>query len=109
MSELPGNQIPEEALPDGGTSTPAADAEFPTVWCRHGATWSYVAEAGGWICDDPQHYLGDAAVQTGAIAAEHQPHYASDPRKNPAVWAALAEEDRAAAAQAIEDRARGLW
>lgn len=108
MSELPGNQIPPEALPPGGTPTPAEDAEFPSVVCRHGVSWSWVPDE-GWVCDWPDHHQGEGALQLGAIDPEHQPTYGS--RKvweHPAIQAMLAEQDKRALTEAIQERARRL-
>lgn len=109
MTDLPGNRIPKQALPPEGTSTPAEDAEFPPVVCRHGVSWSWVADEGGWICDWPDHHQGEAAVDLGAIDARHQPTYRSrEAWEHPAIQAFLAEEDARMEATALQERVRKL-
>lgn len=109
MSELPGNQIPPEALPTGGTSTPAEDAEFPPVVCRHGVSWSWVPDEGGWVCDWPDHHQGEGALQLGAIDSEHQPTFGSrEAWEHPQIQAALAKEDVEQQAQDLQARVRRL-
>jgi len=109
VSDLPGNRIPPENLPPEGTSTPAEDAEFPPVVCRHGVSWSWVADEGGWMCDWPDHYQGEAATQLGYIEPSCQPTYASrEAWEHPAIQAFLAAEDRQLQAEAIRARAERL-
>jgi hypothetical protein len=109
VTDLPGNRIPEEALPPGGTSTPAEDAEFPPVVCRHGVSWSWVAGEKGWVCDWPDHYQGDPAIQTGLINPECQPTYGSRAAwEHPKIQAALAAEDKQREAEAIRAHVKRL-
>lgn len=104
---LPGNRIPDEVVPEGSTK-PSRDAELPPVFCRHSVSWSWVPHEGGYLCDDPQHFMGPAAVQVGTIDPEHQPTFLQPP--NEAQRAALAAEDRQRAEDArqayIEDLTR---
>jgi hypothetical protein len=81
---LPGNRLPPH---EGGSSTPADNADPMPVYCRHGVGWSWVGSEGGFVCDDPTHYDGPVPVEPGAIPAEHQPYFAHPP--NPAQRAAL--------------------
>ena len=87
MTDLPGNRIPTEALPDAGANIPAAAADLPPVWCRHSIRWSWVPDTGGYECDDPDHGDGLPATTVGAIGHECQPTFAHPP--NAAQRAAL--------------------
>lgn len=84
---LPGNRIPADALPAQGANIPAEAADLPPVWCRHSIRWSWVAEDGGYVCDDPDHGDGLAATSVGAIAPSCQPTFGHEP--NAAQRAAL--------------------
>ena len=75
---LPGNRLPHEALPRH-SAVPAEEASLAPVWCPHRVRWSYVGEQGGYVCDDPDHYDGPPAVQSGAIDVDHQPTYGACP------------------------------
>lgn len=108
MTDLPGNRIPEEALPPDGTSTPAEAAEFPPVWCWHPEIgpnsdpfrWSWVGDQGGWLCDDPEHVMDPPAPTVGDINPNHQPLYGHPPndKQRAAFYAqyvtAVAEDER---------------
>lgn len=68
-----------EELPPG---TPAAqyDAQvLAPVWDAHGRRWSYVADVGGYVCDDPD-YPTPSATDVGAIP--DQPTYAHPPQES---------------------------
>ena len=96
---LPGNRLPPGSVP-AGSSSPADDADVVPVYCRHSVRWTWVAEAGGYLCDDPEHYYSDFAVVTpGAIPLDHQPHFAYPP--NEAQLRALQAEDIMAEREAV--------
>ncbi len=103
---LPGNNIPDEARPDGGSNIPAEDADLLPVYCRHSVSWSWVPDAGGYLCDEPQHYNGPAATQVGAIDVDHQPTFAHSP--NDAQRRALLREEVELQAAAIVERVEEL-
>jgi hypothetical protein len=87
---LPGDRIPDEALPAGGHPVPAGDAELAPVWCRHSVRWSYVPDKGGYLCDDPDHNADETAATT-ACAVEDGTVFANPP--NEAQRAALRREE----------------
>ena len=103
---LPGNSIPPEALPPGGSNLPAEDAQMLPVWCRHSISWTWVSEAAGYVCDDPTHGDGIPANQLGAIDVSCQPTYAHPPNK--AQRAALLHEEVEIQAAEILERGREL-
>lgn len=115
MTDLPGNRIPNEALPTGGTSTPAEDAQFPPVWCWHPETggdsdpvsWSWVGDQGGWLCDDPQHFMAEPAPTVGDIDPAHLPVYGHPPndKQRAALYAAYV----AAVAEEVREQELGPW
>lgn len=76
------------------------------VYCRHGVRWTWVAEVGGYVCDDPEHYYDEAPTTAGAIPVEHQPHFAHPPNEAQAV--ALQAEDIMAEREAVLDRIEAL-
>jgi hypothetical protein len=114
MTDLPGNEIPPEALPEGGTNTPAQDAEFPPVWCRHDIRWQWNGTKGGWICDEDGHGdrddEGEQIPVKTACAIEDGTVYQFQPSTNPAVWDVLCAQEaviQGAALQARVDRLLG--
>ena len=107
---LPGHRLPPESVPSG-SSTPAEDAQVRPVYCRHSVRWTWVPEAGGYLCDDPEHYFSEfAAVTAGALPLDHQPHFAYPP--NEAQQRALQAEEimieREAVLDRIDELRRGL-
>ena len=106
IMSLPGHRLPTESMP-AGSSTPAQDADALPVYCRHGVRWTWVPEAGGYLCDDPQHYMDEfAEVTPGATPADHQPHFANPP--NEAQQRALEVEDILEEREAVLDRIDAL-
>jgi hypothetical protein len=75
---LPGDRFPSE-VEANGPEPPAESVDMPVVYCRHGVTWSWVPEEGGYLCDDPEHHQGPAATMVGAIPHDHQPTFAHPP------------------------------
>ena len=112
MTNLPGDQIPEEALPEGGTSTPAQDAELAPVWCRHDVEWRYDGEAGGYLCTGDGHGVRDSdGEQIPAATARANEDGAVDgvqPATNAAVWDVLCAQEAAIQAEALQARV-GRW
>lgn len=107
---LPGDRIPEEALPEHPNHVPARDADVLPVWCRHSRRWDWDPEQGGYICEDEDHYDGPAPVQCGAIDPVCQPTFANPP--NAAQQRALDAEDLLAQRDAITatvEKARRAW
>lgn len=116
MTNLPGDQIPDDALPEGGSSVPAQDAEegLADVWCRHDVRWTYDGTAGGYVCTQDGHNdvddEGEQIPAATACAVEDGTVYAYQPSTNAAVWEVLqrqAAEERAAAIEARVGRMLG--
>lgn len=109
---LPGNQIPEEALPDGGSNTPAQDAELADVWCRHDIRWTWDGDQGGYVCTRDDHNDhdddGDQIPATTACRIEDGTVYGFQPSTNPDVWRVLCVQEAQLQHEARQERVRRL-
>jgi hypothetical protein len=77
---LPGNSIPPEAVGPGQGTPPAARADLPPFWDGLGVRWDWVADKGGYVCEDPE--VAHEAVQgPGAVEASRQPTYGHPPNE----------------------------
>lgn len=65
-------------LPDGAPLAEHLARELAPVWDADGRRWTYLADRGAYVCDDPD-YSGPAATHVSAIPA--QPTFASPPRE----------------------------
>ena len=112
MTNLPGDQIPDDALPEGGSNVPAQDAELADVWCRHDIRWRYDGEAGGYVCTDGGHGErdgdGDPIPAATACAIEDGTVYASQPSRSPDIWAVLQAQEAAMQAELLQERVRRM-
>lgn len=113
MTDLPGDNIPPEALPEGGTtSTPAQDAELADVWCCHDIRWRWDPERGGYMCTRDGHgdydSDGEQIPVNTACAIEDGTVYATRPSTNPAIWGVLCAQEAALRAEALQARVRRM-
>ena len=74
---LPGDRLASQV--HRPAQPPADVADLMPVYCRHGVTWSWVDDYGGYLCDDPTHHEGPPATMVGAIPEDHQPTFAYPP------------------------------
>lgn len=103
---LPGNRIPDDALPEHPNHVPAQDADVLPVYCRHSIAWRWDPEEGGYVCEDDGHYDGPTPTLPGAIDPVCQPVFAHPP--NEAQQRALDAEDILAAGEAIRGRVEDM-